>query len=352
MRVLFIYKYLTLGGVETVLRARLDGLDELGVEAHAWFFHDLGGRHVFSGLEDRIRVGSAGDCLAFARSGFDLVVAIDTEEVLPSLAERRSPRLVVECHSPYLENIEYLRRLSAHPPAAVLVPSEHQRRIVRERIGCRSPVRVVANCLTDGFLAPTTAFPAPPPRPVIGWLGRLDWLKNWPAALELTSRLLDEGADVELWIAGRPVNADGGGELRERATDLGMIGRLRWFRGLPHARLPRLLDAIRDSGGVVVSTSRAESFGMGLAEAMARECTVVAPDRAPFRELVADGLTGILVPDDVAERAVEPVLGLLLDAARRIALGSRARECVLRRFAPARTLGRLVEVLRELPGAD
>jgi hypothetical protein len=39
VKVLFVYKYLTLGGVEAVLRARLDGLSAAGIEAHAWFFH-------------------------------------------------------------------------------------------------------------------------------------------------------------------------------------------------------------------------------------------------------------------------------------------------------------------------
>ena len=48
MKVLFVYKYLTLGGVETVLRARLDGLAECGIDAHAWFFDDLGGRALFA----------------------------------------------------------------------------------------------------------------------------------------------------------------------------------------------------------------------------------------------------------------------------------------------------------------
>lgn len=352
MRLLFVYKYLTLGGVETVLRARLDGLGELGVDAHAWFFHDLGGRRVFAGQETRVRVGPVGECLAFAASGFDLVVSIDTEEVLAPLARRGSPRLVVECHSPYLDNIDYLRRLAAAPPAAVLVPSRHQRRIVRDRLGDAAPVHVVPNCLAPGFLARPRAFPFPPARPVIAWVGRLDALKNWPEALRLVAALLDEGADVEMWLAGRPVRRGDGEELRDHAADLGVLGRLRWYRGLAPERLPRFFDAVRDSGGIVVSTSRGESFGMTIAEAMARECVVVAPDRPPFPELIEHGVAGVLVPDPMAVQAIEPVLALLGDAPRRVALGSRARATVVERFAPGPALGRLVEVLRELPGAD
>src|SRR4029078_5969265 len=80
--VLFAYKFLTIGGVETVLRARMDGLDPLGVEAHAWFFHDLGGGSMVGGVEERVRIGDPAACVAAAeREGFDLLCSIDSEEV-------------------------------------------------------------------------------------------------------------------------------------------------------------------------------------------------------------------------------------------------------------------------------
>ncbi len=59
MKVLFVYKYLTLGGCETVLRARLDGLTALGVDARAWFLNDGPGRSIFAGVEDRVHLSDA-----------------------------------------------------------------------------------------------------------------------------------------------------------------------------------------------------------------------------------------------------------------------------------------------------
>ena len=43
--------------------------------------------------------------------------------------------------------------------------------------------------------------------------------------------------------------------------------RRRKHGALPYGRIPLFLDAVRDSGGVLVSTSRAESFGLTVAEA-------------------------------------------------------------------------------------
>jgi glycosyltransferase involved in cell wall biosynthesis len=348
VKILFVYSYLTLGGVETVLRARLDGLARWGIEAHSWFFHDLGGRSVFAGREERIHVGEAAACLRFAaQQGFDLLSSIDTPEAFFD-GKGRSPRLIVECHSPYLENIEYLRRLAPFKPGAVFVPSEHQRRVVLERTGPGVDVRVVPNPLRQEFTGEPVPFASPPRRPVVAWIGRLDGLKNWQGFLELGGALLQRRVDAELWIAGKPVEAGVAGDLLDRARTAGVLGRLRWFRGLPHHRVPALLDAVRDSGGVLVSTSNGESFGMTVAEAMARQCPVVVPDRPPFTEFVEDGASGSSFPPGSAEGAADRVQALLADASLRARYGRRGRESVLARFAPEPALAALARELRSL----
>jgi glycosyltransferase involved in cell wall biosynthesis len=109
------------------------------------------------------------------------------------------------------------------------------------------------------------------------------------------------------------------------------------------------LDAVRDSGGVVVSTSRGESFGMTVAEAMARACAVVTPARAPFTEFVTDKDTGLLVPltgPNCIETAAETIAALLNDGERRAEMGKRARVAVLERFAPGPALAALARELR------
>lgn len=351
MKVLFVYKYLTLGGVEAVLRARLDGLAASGIEAHAWFFHDYGGRSIFQGREESLHVGPVEECLACARErGFDFLSSIDSEEVLPFFegdAPER-PRLIMECHSAYLANIEYLRGLAAWRPAAVFTPSEGQRRLILERVGRGIEVRVVPNPLRWEFVAEPPPFPAPPPRPVLAWIGRLDDHKNWQGFLEISGLLGRRGVDHEAWIIGKPVEADGAARLLERARAEQVLRRLRWFGALPHGRIPGFLDAVRDSGGVVVSTSRGESFGLTIAEAMARRCAVAAPDHSAFPEFVHPGKTGSLFTPGSVESAADSIQELLGDAALREWLGGQARESVLERYAPEPALATLAAELRRL----
>jgi glycosyltransferase involved in cell wall biosynthesis len=347
VKVLFAYKYLTLGGVETVLRARLDGLAPLGVDAHAWFVHDLGGAPLFAGLRERVHVGDVDGCARLLREGrFDVFCSIDTEEVLAAVAPGDRARLVVECHSPYTAQLGYLQRLDRRTVRAVLVPSRFQADVVRQRAGDGFDVRVVPNPLREVFLAPLEAFPAPPPRPAVAWIGRMDDLKNWRGFLALGEALLGSGQDVELWMAGKPVGP--ASDLWERAAEHGAARRLRWFRDLPHHRVPALLDAVRDSGGVLVSTSDGESFGMTVAEAMARGCAVAVPHRPPLTELVEDGRTGVTFAAGSAAAGAAAVAALLADAGLRRRLGSEARSSVLSRFTPDSVLPLLSRELRRL----
>lgn len=360
MKILFVYKYLTLGGVEAVLRARLDGLAGLsggGIEAHAWFFHDYGGRSIFRGCEERLHVGSPELCLRFAREQtFDLLSTIDSEEVLPAFqgSGTQRPRLILECHSAYLANIQYLRGLAACHPVAVFTPSEGQRRLVEERVGYgseRIEVRVVPNPLRREMVAEPAPFPAPPPRPVVAWIGRLDDHKNWQGFLGVAGLLARRGVDCEPWILGQPVEEDGAAHLLALARQEKILGRLRWFGALPYGRIPLFLDAVRASGGAVVSTSRGESFGLTIAEAMARRCAVAAPGHSAFPEFVLPGRTGSLFTPGSPDSAADRIQELLGDSALRERLGDEARRFVLARYAPEPALAALAAELRRLEPA-
>jgi len=346
MRVLFVYKYLTAGGVEAVLRARLAGLPAEGIEAHAWFLHDLGGRPTFAGLAPLVHVGELD---AFARfvdeGGFDLVGTIDSEEVLPALAAEGAPPWFLECHSGYLENLDYLGAAVAQRPRAVLTPSRAQAELIAPRLGGLVP-RVVPNALSADFAAPLSAVAAPPPRPVVAWIGRLDAHKNWRAFLALGERLLGTVDALELWLVGRAIEEDGADRLLAAARDTGTLGRLRWLDGVPHPRMPALLDAVRACGGLVVSTSKRESFGLTVVEAMARGCAVLAPAVPPFPELVEEA-SCLFAADDLGDAAAK-ALRLLRDDGRREEAGRRGRERALARFAPEVAIAALARELRAL----
>jgi phosphatidyl-myo-inositol alpha-mannosyltransferase len=73
-----------------------------------------------------------------------------------------------------------------------------------------------------------------------------------------------------------------------------------------------------------------ESFGMVLTEAFAAGTPVVASDIAGYRDVVRDGVDGLLVPRGDATALAEALRDLALDPARRARLASAARDAAER----------------------
>jgi glycosyltransferase involved in cell wall biosynthesis len=207
---------------------------------------------------------------------------------------------------------------------------------------------VVPNPIRPIFCA-DIAVGAPPGRvPLVAWIGRLDAMKNWPEFVAIAGRLRSLGVAAEFRLVGRPVRAETGGELLGRLEAEGVAECLRWYRGLDHARVPMFLDCVRDSGGVVVVTSRGESFGMVAAEAMARGCACVLADQPPLSELAFAGRTALTYPPGDIAAAARQVQALLSDERERALLGGRAREEILARHAPAAAVPALAQTLRSI----
>jgi glycosyltransferase involved in cell wall biosynthesis len=86
-----------------------------------------------------------------------------------------------------------------------------------------------------------------------------------------------------------------------------------------------------------------------LVEAMALGLPVVSSDLPAIRELVTDGVDGLLVPAGDAERLAVAVRRLLDDPRLRHALGGGARRTVVARFDVDRNVRMLADTL--WPGA-
>jgi glycosyltransferase involved in cell wall biosynthesis len=198
------------------------------------------------------------------------------------------------------------------------------------------------------FTESTRQFHAVAPCPVVAWVGRLDRLKNWQGFVDLAARISRESqVPIEFWIVGHGQVRTGPGDLYRYARRREILPNLRWYRNLHPDLMPRLYDAIRDSGGVVVSTSRHESFGLSVAEAMARACPVVAPRAGPFPEFIQDGEQGLLYRPGSSKDAATKIQCLLNDAQARKRLGEAARQRVLAEFSPQAALPHLIRALEK-----
>ncbi len=158
--------------------------------------------------------------------------------------------------------------------------------------------------------------------PLVGTISRLVAQKAPERFARLAATVLVERPDVHVVLVGDgPLRRD----IDPSRFPAGSRDRFH--------RLPSLADAGAALGqlDVFVLTSRFEGCPYAALEAMRGATPVVLSDVVGSREVVVDGVTGHLVPEQDVPGMAAIVLALLADGGRRAALGAAGREHV-RRF--------------------
>lgn len=183
--------------------------------------------------------------------------------------------------------------------------------------------------------------------PVVAIIGRITRLKGHPVYLRAMAGVLArQGNAVPLIVGAVPPKKKAyEAELRALTARLGLTGTA-CFVGV-RRDLPELLQAC----DVVVNCStRPESFGRTLIEAMAAGVPVVATAHGGALDIVEDGVCGHLVPPDRPEPLAEALCGLLADPKRARAMGAAGRKRVRKHFTLDRMVDETVAVYREVAG--
>jgi phosphatidylinositol alpha-mannosyltransferase len=177
----------------------------------------------------------------------------------------------------------------------------------------------------------------------IVWVNRLDPQKGFPIAVAAFSKVLADVPDAVLVVLGD-------GRDREALWLLTEPTRSRVdMRGsVPNDRIPGYHAACE----VFVSPAVGqESFGVALVEAMAAGLPVVATDIPGYREVVTDGVEGLLVPPRDPEALAAGLVRVLQEPelGRRLGEAGRARA---RAFDWPIVIDRLEELYDRAIGSD
>jgi glycosyltransferase involved in cell wall biosynthesis len=162
-------------------------------------------------------------------------------------------------------------------------------------------------------------------RPILLFLGRLNFKKGLDILIQATARVAAAGKDIHLVLAG----PDGGMEASARrwVVEAGLDHRST-FTGMLRGRdkLAAFVDA-----ALFVLPSSTENFGIAVVEAMACGTPVLVSDRVNiWREIVEDGAGRAETPN--AEAFAAAMISLLRDESKLRAMGEAARASVARRY--------------------
>ncbi len=358
MKILVIWKLLTVGGVNAGWRNRAIHFSKSNVTTDFLYLHDKGGLHM---LQDVARVYLTRDpnqiIKILKKNKYDLIVVVDSSEVYPLIKKAKfNGKLIVEARSPNKEKIApHLQDFKGLNPDAIVVPSIFQKRVVSSILNKRVPIRIVYNPIDTDCFKPIPSGRdmdragaiLPQNQKIIGWIGRLDVRKNWRFLLEIARHIIQIRKDVQFWVIG-------GKASREREIFSKQIKEyklkdyIRWFPVVPYQMMPEFYSQIADSGGCTLSTTLMESFGNTFIESMACGCPVVAPGISSLPEIIEHDRTGKLYRPASLMKALKHLNNMLDHHQLREEIRKNALKEVKARFAIEVCAEQYLQIIRDM----
>ena len=163
----------------------------------------------------------------------------------------------------------------------------------------------------------------PNERPIIGIVKYLKPIYDIPLLIDAFSIVWHQAQiKPRLFIyGGGPLQ----NELEERCRELGIQEDVKFFGTIPNTEIAKAINSM----DVFVNCSKAESFGVALLEAMACKVPVIATDTEGYREVVEDGVTGVILKDRKPETMAEAIQDLLKNEEKRRMFGENGRKRVV-----------------------
>lgn len=279
-RILTVYQFATLGGVERALLNRAFAFKETGanVTLDLLFLRDHGGLTAIKRAIDTFALHDYVRVVANPRlADYDYFSLIDTPEFFEFVPKGK--KLFVECHASGYHAQKYLSTLPA-AVRSVAVPSASVQRRVREIVDV--PVALLPNRV------PRLKSPNVSGRwgtPVIFYIGRVEPGKNVDEALRIHALARDAVPEIAMLIVtpSRDCRA-----VYSEAHRLGTQQNVFVRGAVPFDKFDELYAEIGSGSSVFLSSSRHETWGLSAAESIAAGIPVVLASNEGHREVARD----------------------------------------------------------------
>lgn len=359
MKILVIWRLLTVGGVNAGWRNRAIYFKKYGITTDFLYSKDLGGMHM---IQDIATVYLTNDKKKINRilteNHYDVIIVVDTSKAYQWLeGANYSGPIVVEARTPEIVKLHRnLKGVEKIKPYTFVVPSEYQKRVLSILINQETPIEVIHNGIDPSLFRPIELTCKSDPllpadKKIVAYIGRLDVRKNWRLMLKIAKVVSKEREDIQFWVIGGAKSVEHDlFEAEWKRLDLKDV--VKWYPVIPYHEMPEIYSKIRQSGGCTLATTLAESFGNTFIEAMACGVPVVAPNVSSIPEIVEHGKTGYLFRENHVRGAVEQIYKIVDHPENYQTLSTLSAERVENMFQLSHCAERYIEILKEVKRAD
>ncbi len=357
MKILVIWRLLTVGGVNAGWRNRSIYFKQHGIDTEFLYTTDHGGLHIMQDIATVYLTKDENEIIKLIKkNSYDAIIVVDTSAAYKWIrkAKYQGP-VIIEARTPELIKLmPHLKSFKRIHPECIVVPSNYQKRLV-SILTNNIPIHVIYNGVDTSFFR---ALPEeevdynsdpllPNDKKIIGWIGRLDKRKNWPMLLEVAKKIKNERSDIEIWIIGGAQSVQRE-EFKAAWQEEGLTDIIKWFPVIPYQQMPHVYAKIRKSGGCTLATTKSESFGNTFIESMICGVPAVASRMMPVTELVVEGETGRLFRGQNVDDAVTQLYGVLDDTVKHEEMSQAAINRVQQHFAIQKVAEEYIQLLKKI----
>lgn len=297
-------------------------------------------------IEFRLRnsadLRSALDIAKFARANaIDIIHAHVARDYPVAAVAARVSRLPFVITRHVLFPMNRLHRLLLRNVSAVIAPSDAVAQSLRkQRIFPGEKIATIRHGLDASRYVPRRVIGRE--GFVVGSIGNLDPVKGFDVLVRAAALVSKHMSNVRFEIAGDDRSSDG----RNRRDLIALISSLNLN---DRVRLTGWSEDTRETLAgfdIFVSSSRSESFGYVIAEAMLSGVPVIATETEGAREILGGSGAGVLVPVGSPDDLANAIIQLLSDRAKRDSYARAGREHVERNFSFERMIDETVALYR------
>lgn len=179
---------------------------------------------------------------------------------------------------------------------------------------------------------------------VVGTIGHLAPIKGHDVFIRAAQTILEKRQDIRFVIVGEDKSRTGENRLNLEAQ----IAESGWQSKIELAGWTDDVRPFLQKFDLFVSAARAEAFGLVMVEAMLFGLPVVATRSEGASEIIENGVSGILVPNEEAEILAERILELFDDENKREQLRNNGRRRAREHFSLERMVTETEEFYRRV----